>query len=84
MLEIYNEKIQDLLIPINNRPAGGLKVREHKMMGVYVENLTKHPVDSFESINDKMEEGSKNRSIGSTLMNNSSSRAHTLISIDFK
>ena len=43
-------------------------------MGVYVEGLTKHPVDSYESINDKMEEGNRNRTIGSTLMNNSSSR----------
>lgn len=30
MLEIYNEKIQDLLLPINKRPSGGLKVRESK------------------------------------------------------
>jgi hypothetical protein len=36
MLEIYNEKIQDLLVPINKRPSGGLKVREHKKYGVYV------------------------------------------------
>jgi hypothetical protein len=30
MLEIYNEKIQDLLVPINKRPSAGLKVRESK------------------------------------------------------
>lgn len=29
MLEIYNEKVQDLLIPISRRPLGGLKLREH-------------------------------------------------------
>lgn len=50
MQEIYNERIQDLLIPHTQRPAGGLKVREHKIYGVYVENLTKHPVDSYEAI----------------------------------
>ena len=27
MLEIYNEKVQDLLIPINKRPKEGLKIR---------------------------------------------------------
>lgn len=27
MLEIYNEKIQDLLIPVEKRPIEGLKVR---------------------------------------------------------
>lgn len=31
-----------------------------------------------------MEEGYKNRSIGSTLMNSTSSRAHTIITIEFK
>ena len=30
MIEIYNEKIQDLLVPINKRPSAGLKVRESK------------------------------------------------------
>jgi kinesin family protein 13 len=74
MLEIYNEKIQDLLVPISKRPQGGLKCREHKLMGVYVDGLTKHPVDSYESIEAKMEDGNKNRTIGSTLMNASSSR----------
>ena len=84
MLEIYNEKIQDLLIPINSRPTSGLKVREHKVMGVYVENLSKYPVDSYEAIEAKTEEGNRNRTIGSTLMNASSSRAHTIITIEFK
>jgi kinesin family member 13 len=30
MLEIYNEKIQDLLVPLSKRPNAGLKVRESK------------------------------------------------------
>ena len=30
MLEIYNEKIQDLLIPMNKRIASGMKIRESK------------------------------------------------------
>lgn len=30
ILEIYNEKVQDLMVPAGNRPGGGLKVREHK------------------------------------------------------
>lgn len=84
MLEIYNEKIQDLLIPINKRPQGGLKVREHKTHGVFVEDLTKHPVDSYDGIVHLTDMGNRNRTIGSTLMNASSSRAHTIISIEFK
>lgn len=84
MIEIYNEKVQDLLIDASHRPKGGLKIREHKQLGVYVQDLGKHPVDSYEAIEEKMEEGQRNRSIGSTQMNATSSRAHTVITIEFK
>lgn len=84
MLEIYNEKIQDLLIPPNNRTQGGLKVREHKLKGVYVEGLSKHLVKDYPSIERLMDIGNRNRTIGSTLMNASSSRAHTIICLEFK
>ena len=53
-------------------------------MGVYVEGLSKYPVNSYHAIESKMDEGSRNRTIGSTLMNATSSRAHTVIAIEFK
>ncbi|EGR27406.1 kinesin motor domain protein [Ichthyophthirius multifiliis] len=84
MLEIYNEKVQDLLIPINKRVSGGLRIRENNTIGFYVENLTKYPVKSYEQIEQKMEEGSKHRTIASTQMNASSSRAHTIITVEFR
>ena len=84
MLEIYNEKTQDLLIDSSMRPTSGLKIRESKLFGPYVENLTKYPVTSYEEIANKMTEGNDNRTIGSTLMNATSSRAHTIITIEFK
>jgi kinesin family protein 13 len=84
MLEIYNEKIQDLLIDLQLRPTSGLKIRENKLVGTYVENLTKYPVQSYDEILKKMNEGNENRTIGSTLMNATSSRAHTIIIIEFK
>lgn len=59
-------------------------MREHKTLGVYVQDLSKHPVDCYEAIDDKMEEGQRNRTIGSTQMNATSSRAHTVITIEFK
>jgi hypothetical protein len=43
MMEIYNEKIQDLLAP-NKKTEGTLKIRENKTMGTYVEDLSKWPV----------------------------------------
>ena len=84
MLEIYNEKVQDLLIDPNKRPPGGLKIRQSTVLGVYVEGLTKYPVTSYEEIDRKMEEGYRNRTIGATLMNATSSRAHTIVMIDFR
>jgi hypothetical protein len=83
-IEIYNEKVQDLMTDSNKRPQGGLTIREHKTLGVYIQDLTKHPVGSYEEIDAKMEEGQRNRSIGSTAMNATSSRAHTVITIELK
>ena len=83
MLEIYNEKVQDLMMEISERPKGGLKIRESKKHGVFVDKLTKHDVESYEEIEEKMAEGNKNRTIAATEMNSSSSRAHTIISIEF-
>ena len=42
MLQIYNQKVQDLFVPTSKRPPTGLKIRENKTLGVYVEGLTKH------------------------------------------
>jgi len=46
--------------------------------------LKKTPVDSYSDIEKAMTFGNKNRSIGATLMNETSSRAHTIISIEFR
>jgi len=54
---------------MNSKPQGGLKVRESQGGAVYVQGLSKHPVDSYEMIAAKTDEGYDNRSIGSTLMN---------------
>lgn len=53
MLEIYNEKVQDLLIPIRERPSAGLRIRESKTLGIFVEGLTKYPVETYEEIERK-------------------------------
>jgi len=83
MLEIYNEKVQDLMMDIPKRPKGGLKIRESKKHGVFVDKLSKHDVGSYEEIEEKMSQGNQNRTIAATEMNSSSSRAHTIIAIEF-
>ena len=37
-MEIYNEKVRDLLDPKESRQSH--KVREHKVLGPYVDNLS--------------------------------------------
>ncbi|XP_072041898.1 kinesin-like protein KIF28P [Amphiura filiformis] len=83
MLEIYNEQVRDLLNPSSFKVKGGLKVREHPQKGFYVETQAKFPVQSYPDINSKINEGTRNRTIASTNMNATSSRAHTIVSIEF-
>ncbi|KAK4057883.1 hypothetical protein OIO90_001102 [Microbotryomycetes sp. JL221] len=54
--EIYQEKVRDLLNP-NNK--GNLKVREHPILGPYVESLSKLAVQNFADIEALMDEGTK-------------------------
>ena len=46
--------------------------------------MSKHAVGSYEEIDAKMEMGQSNRSIGATQMNATSSRAHTVITVEIK
>lgn len=82
MLEIYCERVRDLL-STKAPPKGGLKVREHPKQGFYVEDLTTVPVNSYKEIEKKVNEGTKNRTIAATNMNATSSRAHTIVKIQF-
>ena len=83
MLEIYNEQVQDLLVPPATREKGGLKVRENPKTGVYVENLKKVTVTSYQDISNWLDKGNEHRTVGATQMNATSSRAHTVLTISF-
>lgn len=74
--EIYNETLKDLL---DARPKD-LKIRQGST-GVFVEGLEERVVASPEDIMRYMEEGNKNRSVGSTEMNAQSSRSHSILSV---
>ncbi|GFS00639.1 kinesin-like protein, partial [Elysia marginata] len=82
MLEIYNEQVRDLLS--KDSPKGGLPVRQNPKLGMfYVQNLKKVPVGSYSEIEMRMEQGTSNRTVASTNMNATSSRAHTVVTIVF-
>uniref|UniRef100_A0A8C9XRK2 Kinesin family member 13A n=1 Tax=Sander lucioperca TaxID=283035 RepID=A0A8C9XRK2_SANLU len=78
-MEIYNEKVRDLLDPKGSRHS--LKVREHKVLGPYVDGLSQLAVTNFEDIEVLMSEGNKSRTVAATNMNEESSRSHGVFSI---
>jgi len=59
-MEIYCERVRDLLNPKNK---GNLRVREHPLLGPYVEDLSKIAVLSFADINNLIDEGNQARSV---------------------
>lgn len=79
-MEIYCERVRDLLNPKNK---GNLKVREHPLLGPYVEDLSKLAVTSYEDIHDLIDEGNKARTVAATNMNETSSRSHAVFTIFF-
>ncbi|KAL0106194.1 hypothetical protein PUN28_016124 [Cardiocondyla obscurior] len=78
-MEIYNEKVHDLLDPKPNKQS--LKVREHNVLGPYVDGLSQLAVTSFQDIDNLMAEGNKSRTVAATNMNSESSRSHAVFSV---
>ncbi|KAG7244245.1 hypothetical protein INR49_004383 [Caranx melampygus] len=78
-MEIYNEKVRDLLDPKGSRQA--LRVREHKVLGPYVDGLSRLAVASYKDIESLMSEGNKSRTVAATNMNEESSRSHAVFNI---
>ncbi|XP_048956829.1 kinesin-like protein KIF1A isoform X12 [Canis lupus baileyi] len=79
-MEIYCERVRDLLNPKNK---GNLRVREHPLLGPYVEDLSKLAVTSYNDIQDLMDSGNKARTVAATNMNETSSRSHAVFNIIF-
>ncbi|XP_077445836.1 kinesin-like protein KIF13B isoform X2 [Stigmatopora argus] len=78
-MEIYNEKVRDLLDPKGGRQT--LRVREHKVLGPYVDGLSRLAVACYKDIEVLMSEGNKSRTVAATNMNEESSRSHAVFNI---
>lgn len=83
MLEVYNEKVKDLLVP-HGQAREDLAVRVHPKVGVYVHQLTISAVNSFDECADLISYGNTLKSVAATAMNAKSSRAHTLFILKFE
>lgn len=84
MLEIYNERIRDLFVAFSQqgeKRAAGLRLRDSPSQGVVVEGLLSAPVSSYAQVERLMAQGTRNRTIAATNMNETSSRAHTIFMV---
>ncbi|KAF3360935.1 hypothetical protein VdG1_04800 [Verticillium dahliae VDG1] len=76
-MEIYMEKIRDLLAPQNDN----LPVHEEKSRGVYVKGLLEIYVSSVQEVYEVMRRGGNARAVAATNMNQESSRSHSIFVI---
>eukprot|EP00943_MAST-04B_sp_MAST-4B-sp1_P007186 g7186.t1 len=96
-LQIYLENVQDLLatndgqtpMSVDNedeKPLLGtsLKIRENPKQGFYVEGLQKYIVESVEETVELINFGLRNRVMAPTLMNTTSSRSHTVLTLEIE
>ncbi|KAM9513672.1 kinesin-like protein KIF3A isoform 2-T2 [Salvelinus alpinus] len=77
-LEIYNEEVRDLL---GKDQMQRLEVKERPDVGVYIKDLSGYVVNNADDMDRIMTMGHKNRSVGSTNMNEHSSRSHAIFTI---
>lgn len=89
-LEIYNEQIRDLLVPCEKFKEGAFAFRDGALTlketneGVTVQGLTAKPVQNVKECEELLAAGSKNRMVGATLMNQSSSRSHSIFTVSIE
>ncbi|CAI9756831.1 unnamed protein product [Fraxinus pennsylvanica] len=73
-LEVYNEKIGDLLDPTQRN----LEIKNDEKIGFYVENLTEEYVTRYEDVTQILIKGLSSRKVGATSINSKSSRSHII------
>ncbi|OIV95085.1 hypothetical protein TanjilG_21475 [Lupinus angustifolius] len=73
MLEIYNEQVRDLLTTD--------EIRNSSQNGINVPDASLVPVSSTSDVISLMNFGHKNRAVGSTAMNDRSSRSHSCLTV---
>uniref|UniRef100_A0A8D3B2J8 Kinesin-like protein n=1 Tax=Scophthalmus maximus TaxID=52904 RepID=A0A8D3B2J8_SCOMX len=82
-LEIYNERVRDLLTRGEQKRKASLKVREHPEKGPYVQDLSQHVVSDCKQAMELLEEGIANRITAATHNHDASSRSHAIFTIQY-
>uniref|UniRef100_A0A2N9JAJ7 Kinesin motor domain-containing protein n=1 Tax=Fagus sylvatica TaxID=28930 RepID=A0A2N9JAJ7_FAGSY len=84
MLEVYNEKIRDLLVDNSNQPAKKLEIKQAAEGTQEVPGLVEARVYGTDNVWELLKSGSRVRSVGSTNANELSSRSHCLLRVSVK
>ncbi|KAM4690523.1 stAR-related lipid transfer protein 9 [Rhinophrynus dorsalis] len=82
-LEIYNERVRDLLNQLEQKKPYTLRIREHPEKGPYVQGLSQHVVTDYEQVVALLEEGMENRITAATHVHDASSRSHAIFTIQY-
>ncbi|XP_037342358.2 uncharacterized protein stard9 [Pungitius pungitius] len=82
-LEIYNERVRDLLRGGEPKKRAALRVREHPEKGPYVQDLSQHVVSDCKQAMDLLEQGIANRITAATHNHDASSRSHAIFTIQY-
>uniref|UniRef100_A0A8B9IUK3 Kinesin-like protein n=1 Tax=Amazona collaria TaxID=241587 RepID=A0A8B9IUK3_9PSIT len=82
-LEIYNERVRDLLKQSDQKKPYTLRVREHPETGPYVQGLTQRLVTDYKQVVELLEEGIAKRITAATHIHNASSRSHAIFTIHY-
>uniref|UniRef100_A0A8C5I442 Kinesin-like protein n=1 Tax=Gouania willdenowi TaxID=441366 RepID=A0A8C5I442_GOUWI len=82
-LEIYNERVRDLLRGGEQKKRTSLRVREHPEKGPYVQDLSQHVVSDCKQAMELLEQGISNRMTAATHNHDASSRSHAIFTIQY-
>ena len=80
-VEIYNEELRDLLSDKRKSNQSSLVIREDRKGVIAIENLKEVAVRNLDQLMQVFRVGEANKSMGSTKMNDRSSRSHAILQI---
>ncbi|KAL5203150.1 hypothetical protein ABZP36_014102 [Zizania latifolia] len=81
ILEVYNEKIRDLLDESSEQTGKRLDTKQSADGTQEVVGLIEDPIYTIEGVWEKLKVGARNRSVGATNANELSSRSHSLVRV---
>lgn len=88
-MELYNEELRDLLSSTNRTTtcttaSTSLSIQEDRRGNVQIPGLTERTVDNIDELMAVIQIAEETRTVGSTAMNERSSRSHTIFRITYE